>query len=335
MNRLALSLLFLFVGACVCEDLSVPGSLDNFEGSYVFPDGSYLYLCQDGVKVEGSFSEKGILRGGVSGASSSLLTGNFWTAGTGPCVTGTFSFILQSYGVNGSYVCNAITGSIPWTATRTSNFRPSDENCALTIDSSSKKNLEGRWINNDGLELNACFIKPTATVDETFQGSLERVNSDGVIVDWFLNGFWVDSGRIFLGTWYQDLSAGAAIFYLRNNGNVDYFWWTGLLHNQGQTYLDINQLNNPALHGKGTYKLPIGGPVEHETTSAACNVDFALKSLVLANLGAAKPDDDDNYYYFIDTEYLDVINYINYTPVASASSLGVSVVLLALIVLLF
>jgi len=323
MSRLAVVLLIALIGAVACDHLG------NFEGSYVFADGSSFYLCQDGTQVQGAYSELGLVRGGAVGAQ---MTGNFWSAGRGPCVLGTVELDYTDEGVEGTFVCNALPGAQPIRVTRVSNFRPTDSQCGIISESGAS--LEGKWINNDGLELDACFRVPGDRVDdETFQASLQRVNSDGVVVDWFLNGYWVDSGRIALGTWYQDLSAGAFMLYLRNNEQIDYVFWTGLLFDEGRTYIDMNQLNNAELHGTGTFKLPFGGSPAHQTTSNQCTRNEILQTLVLKNLHQL--EDDDNYYYFVQTEYLDAFEYVKDLSSGAGSVLPLVALVASLIVVLF
>jgi hypothetical protein len=203
-----------------------------------------------------------------------------------------------------------------WDTEKLSVFRPPDSQCAL-LRQPSDIDLQGEWIDSNSLSFDVCFIDPD---DDDFdvKSSLQHRTSDGVIQDWFVEGEWFNDGKILQGTWFTDLSAGAVLFYLRNNGNVDYFWWTGLVFERGLTYIDFLQLGDVTLHGRGTFLGPrssilFGDCVKYEV----------LKTFVITNLPR---DDDDNYYYFVETQYLDDNDFL-YLRVDSAGSLVASVML--------
>jgi hypothetical protein len=315
MSRLALSLLVVFLTSvvlCATDAVDeVEVQLGTFEGSYSLSTGGSLYLCQDGTSVQGSYNDLGLIRGGVAG---STLTGNFWAAGTGPCVLGTAKLTLVDFGVKGNLTCNDGVNNVGIVATKVSSYRPTDSQCGLVAESGST--VQGRWVtSNQKYELNICFIDSPA-VNYTAEGSLQRVDPDGNVLDWFFSGFWVDGGRIFLGTWYQDFSAGAILFFVNNNEDIELFFWTGLIYDQGQTFIDLNQLYNPYLHGREAYQRPPGPESEHSTSASLCEKNRQLQRLVLSNL--PREAQADNYYYFIDVAYLDDIQ--NIRPFVSESS---------------
>jgi len=110
---------------------------------------------------------------------------------------------------------------------------------------------------------------------------------------------------------------------LRDNGNVDYFWWTGLVKQGGQTYIDGLQLNDPNLHGRATFNGP-----RSTITAADCTRFEVLKTFVFTNL---PPRNDDNYYYFVDTEYLDSAKFVYLYVENEAGQLAISLLFIALI----
>lgn len=222
----------------------------------------------------------------------------------GPCVRGTFEFDMTTDGFSGFYTCQYLEGSRAWDAQRTSIFRPPDSQCALLYKPDTL-DLEGEWIDasNSALNIDICFQDPDDD-DETVKASLQHRTSAGVIEDWFIAGTWYNDGKILQGTWYTDLNAGAIMLYLRNNGNIDYFWWTGLVFDSGQTYIDYLQLGDITNHGRGTFNGPRSQIVYED-----CSKYEVLEKYVKVNLPR---DDDDNYYYFIQTYYLDhyLFNYL-------------------------
>lgn len=211
---------------------------------------------------------------------------------------------------------------------RTSSFRPLNSQCGLSFD--GNVDLEGNW-GDSILPLDLCFRTPDDDNgdddDDTVQGSMQIVRPDGVIRDQFVTGYWGFDGKIFSGTWYQNFNAGAILMYLRDNGDIDYTWWTGLLYDNGDTYIDYAQMNNPEKHGFGTIKGP-----RATTTFDACTTYEVLQTYVLENL----PNPRDNYYHFIDQAYLpDVLRYVVPESESSAVALTVTVTLVVIVAFLF
>jgi len=323
---------FLIVLFCIVFAAEEANSQVNFEGTYTLSDGSSLFLCQTGSGVQGSFSELGLIRGTVS-SDGQTLKGTFWAAGSeGSCNTGDITLALTDFGLTGNSNCNGDKSNTKaWSADRVDSFTPSDLSCALI--STDGSTLEGYWLNSDNLALNLCFTTASNADSDTVKASLQRVDHDGVTVNWYLTGQWVDSGRIFLGTYYQDLAAGAVLFWLSDNGDVNYYWWTGLL--RGDTYIDLNQLNNPYKHGVESYQLPAGNQAAHTTNYASCNAFDILQTYVLTNL----PIDEDNYYYFVSTEYLeDIVNVratsFQFDTASNASIISLSFLLVLVVLVL-
>jgi len=269
--------------------------LYSFEGVYSSDFGAGLYVCQDANFIRGSWDELGILVGTVDG---NVATGSYWIAGTGPCVRGQFTWTLTSEGFEGSRTCQFTDDVYPWKADQFSLFRPTNSECALLYNADGGLDIEGEWTDREQLALDVCFIDPLKDQFGTdAQVSFQKRNTEGAIVNWYAEGLWGNDGKIFQGTYYYDLNAGAILIFLRDNGNIDYFWWTGIIRTRGQTYIDELQLHDPSLHGRGTFNGP-----RTAITATDCAQFEVLKTFVFTNL----PEDDDNdYYYFVDTSYLD------------------------------
>lgn len=299
----------------------------GYEGTYTTNvKGGYLFICQNGVRIQGSYNEVGLIKGGVD--EDGKLNGEFFQAGSGNCIRGKFQLELTSWGVEGFFICSGAPGVITIQGVRTSSFRPTNSQCALSFD--GNVDLQGNW-GDSILPLDLCFRTPDDDNgdddDDTVQGSMQVVRPDGVIRDQFVTGFWGYDGKVFTGTWYQNFNAGAILMYLRENGDIDYTWWTGLLFDNGDTYIDYAQINNPAKHGFGTIKGP-----RATTTFDACTTYEVLQTYVLENL----PNPRDNYYHFVDQAYLpDVLRYVLPESESSAVAIRMSMILLVIAVFLF
>lgn len=323
MVRLPIAFLALFLGVALAGTVQF-----GFEGSYSTNiKGGSLNICVDGAKVQGAYNEVGIIRGGIN--ADGKVQGDFFQAGSGNCIRGQFELELTGYGVEGFFICSGKPGVTTITAVRTSPFRPSNSQCALTTDAITT--LEGNWGTNE-LPLDLCFRTPDDDNgdddDDTVQGSMQVKLLDGTIRNQFVTGYWGLDGKVFSGTWYQNFNAGAILMYIRDTGDIDYTYWSGLLFDNGDTYIDYNQINNPERHGFGT----IPGP-RSTTTFATCTSFEVLQTYVLKNL----PTPRDNYYNFIDEEYLP--ENIRYQVPLSESSTGILssclAVLVVLVVILF
>ena len=249
----------------------------------------------------------------------------------GNCIRGNFELELTSWGLEGFFICSGRPGVVTVQATKLHPFRPTDSQCGLIWEEKTDT-LEGRWtdaLNND-LYADICFRNPDDDNgdddDETVQGSLKVVSPTGEVVDTFISGFWGKDGRILSATWYQDLTAGAILMWLRNNGDIDYTWWTGLVYDNGDTFIEYAQATNPLYHGTGTYK----PSANRTTTFDECKSNEILQYFVLKNLPR---DDDDNYYYFLDTQYIEPENIRYFAQLSTDNSAtGISVSLAAIFV---
>jgi len=311
MGRLASFFILLIVGTVYLQSNERKVNpfrdpqLGSFEGTYTTNHGGLLHICQDGVKVQGYFNDVGIIQGGVT-PNGRKVNGQFFLAGYGNCIRGTFELELTGDGVEGFFVCSAQAGVTPIVAPRLNVFRPTDAQCALLWENPKvsgtvniTNTLEGHWEDTNHLPLDLCF-RSLGNDNVTVSGSMTVQNPHGLIALQYVTGFHSDQGRIFSGTWFQDFNAGAIMIWLRNNGDIDYTWWTGLIYNDGHTYIDYSQLRNRFRHGGGT----IQGP-RIDTTYDNCTKQEILERYVLKNLRSISDDDDDNYYYFIDDDYLD------------------------------
>jgi len=276
--------------------------IGSFEGEYTSPFGKGLFVCQNDDFVQGFMDEHLIFFGNTDPADGHHLEGVFYNAGTGNCATGTFEFERTSWGMEGYLVCGGNGRVIPLSEVRSSEFRPRDNQCGLLSDEDNM-DLEGRWLDENRLAMDLCFRAPDDDEgdddDETVQGSLQRLTDDGAVSDEFVTGFWHENGRIFVGTWFEDFKAGAIMMYLRNNGDIDYTRWTGLVREDGQTYIDGNQIYDHTQHQVGTFFAP-----RRTSTADECTKYEVLMPFVLRNLHAVA-DDDDDLYYFMKTYYFD------------------------------
>jgi len=239
--------------------------------------------------------------------------------GTGPCATGTIELDLTTWGVEGFYICS--NGKVvTMSSVRLNEFTPNDAQCAR-LNQDDDIDLEGRFQNKDRLFVDLCFRDPDDDGgdddDETVQTSFQLQNREsGETEDYFAAGFWYESGRVFVGTYYKDFLAGPLLMYLTPDGDVHYSIWTGLFKQEGETFLDGSQANNPALHWTGHFQGP-----RSSSTANQCTRFEVLQTFVLKNLRAIQ-DDDEDYYYFIDEKYLSysAIEYLNLLSDSSSAS---------------
>jgi len=151
----------LFVLILVSFSISGTIKFNGFEGIFTSNLGGYIYLCQDGQKVEGTFSEAALLKGGINQIGD--LQGEFYMAGAGSCFRGTFQLELTSYGVTGFYICNSRPGVNVLEGVRVNQFRPTDAQCARSYDYSNRiLTLEGHW-GTTTYPLDLCFRKKNFT----------------------------------------------------------------------------------------------------------------------------------------------------------------------------
>jgi len=291
--------------------------LGSFEGTYSSPFGLGMYICQNGNQVHGYSDESFIFRGTVD--QFDVLTGNYYQAGTGPCATGTFELDLTTWGVEGFYICS--NGKVnTMSSVRQSGFRPNAHQCA-TLWSDDDIDLEGRFQTDDRRFLDLCFRDPDDDGgdddDETVQASFELEGNDDSS-DVFASGFWYESGKIFIGTYYREFVGGPIMMFLNNDGDVSYTWWTGLFKKEGQTVLDGSQAHIHELHQTGKWNGPRSSSLSNE-----CTRYEVLQTFVLKNLRAIE-DDDEDYYYFLDERYMSASD-IEYVRVSSSSPASTTV----------
>merc|ERR1712137_14349 len=282
MFRLSVALvLFVCIGAAFGNH-GARVLLGGFEGTYTSEFGLGMFICQDGNFVYGYSDESFLFRGTVDALD--VMTGTFYKAGSGPCATGTIELDLTTWGVEGFYICS--NGKVvTMSSVRLNEFTPDD----------------------DGGDDD----------DETVQTSFQLQNREsGETEDYFAAGFWYESGRVFVGTYYKDFLAGPLLMYLTPDGDVHYSIWTGLFKQEGETFLDGSQANNPALHWTGHFQGP-----RSSSTANQCTRFEVLQTFVLKNLRAIQ-DDDEDYYYFIDEKYLSysAIEYLNLLSDSSSAS---------------
>lgn len=165
--------------------------------------------------------------------------------------------------------------------------------CAL-LDRVSPLAIEGSWEDEGGYPLDACLT------DTEFQLSYLRRAHDASLGDPLINGYADGSqflfGKVATGTWYEEDSAGPLLLFIRNNGHLDGYKWTGLLGDKGRSVIDRSQARQEEKHSLLTWVSYYG-----ETTGKECIRFRRVKTYLLDNL----PEDDDDYYFFVNDDYFD------------------------------
>lgn len=192
--------------------------------------------------------------------------------------------------------------------------------CAL-LDRVSSLAIEGSWEDEHGFPLDACL-----TDTEAQMSYLRRAN-DANLGDPLINGY-VEGvnflfGKAVAGTWYEEDAAGPILFFIRNNGHLDAYRWTGLLGDKGRTVIDRSQSRQEEKHSLFTWPSYYG-----ETTGQECIRFRRVKTYLLANL----PQDDDDFYYFVNDDYFDAEIVPQYYYVDEESGANVLIPLLSLFV---
>lgn len=309
---------------------------ENFEGTYTSQYGLGLYVCQNGNFVQASYDEAGLIRCTVN-AQTGLCEGHFWEAGSGLCNTGAFQMQITANGINGNYTCNGIDGIFEFNEHQMSNFRPTDNQCALLSysdgyddDDEDDYTLEGRWSDKDDLPTDICFLDDDDDRDIGQVVMSYDYMLDGEATEGYVSGFHSLDGKIAIGTWYEDLNAGAIIYFVRNNREVGAYWWTGLVGRRGYTFIDPAQANNPDFHDVISFN------DRAATEQSVCERYSILKRFVLKNVRFT--DDDEDGYYFVDPYFQPEVNiaeaYGYFATSSSSSTLIASVFTIASAMLL-
>jgi len=224
--------------------------------------------------------------------ASITMTGDFYEAGTGSCIHGTFEIHLTSWGFTGFKTCGGV--EFVFEEVRTNSYRPSDEQCAM-LDRVTPISIEASWETKEGYPLDGCLSNEFAGI------SYLRKNETGAFADPLIAGF-IDgtqflSGKVVSGTWYEKDSAGPILLFVRNTGILQAYRWTGLLGDQGRTVLDRTQSRQESKHFVYTWDVYAG-----ESLGSQCFRFEIIMTELLDNL----PEDDDDYYFFINSDYFDI-----------------------------
>ena len=157
------------------------------------------------------------------------------------------------------------------------------------LDLVANQTLDGSWKDIHGHAMDICVT------EQRFQLSYLRDpdNEQGPLIDGYAIGTTFVNGKVLSGTWYEEDSAGAIILFYRDNGELQYWRWTGLLGNQGRTIIDLSQYYNRKLHRTVYYPSMSGNATPKEC--ARFNI---VKDYVLATLR----QDDGDYYYFVEDD---------------------------------
>jgi len=317
--------------------------LRSFQGSYTSTGGylSTIYFCvQPDNTVHGSYDEVGLIQGQVlyKTDGTATMSGDFYEAGTSDCETGTFEIELTTWGFTGSYKCKGGGKSFKWEEVRTSNVRPSNEQCAIL--STEDLDIEGVWEDDADLPISICTTSGKATASYTIAPSPSYWGN--ALSNGYFEGTSYLGGRVLGGTWYEtqgrtyNFRAGAMLMFLRENGDLGIFKWTGLNGGEGVTAIDPTQILDESKHRVQKFRFYMGD-IANEND---CAVNDGNKGFVLLNLH----DDDEDYYYFVGSDWFnsqyvavyDVVGaeYLN-PPVSGAASLSIVVSVLLLCLSLF
>jgi len=300
MKSLAVIFLLSFVAFVCSQNFAQIGT---FEGTY--NDLAYhghTYICQNGDVIQGSFSQVAIVNGIVSGNTAS---GKIYQAGLNDCTMGTFNWTLTDEGFEGTYTCNNIPGTFPWVAKKYDVFRPTDDQCALLYDGDA--NTQGHWtIEGDSYTIDAYITNGTISDDYTLRASYQTENSGETYPNiGYIAGYSVFSGKIFIGTWYEDFRGGAVMGFLNIRQELVLYFWTGLAGRQGASIIDASELHVPDYHWVSTYHNSV------KTTVAQCERNSFLQPYVLDAL-YYYVDGDIEYIYFAYDKELQFNGYVGF-----------------------
>ena len=207
---------------------------------------------------------------------------------------GVFNITLTTNGFTGTWSCLGIDEEYDFSEIRTSSYRPSDEACAV-LDRVSNRTIEGRWEDENGQILSACMTESALRI--SFERKIVSGDYDYVIADGYVEGTNLLNGKIASGTWYERGRAGPIIYFVRSDGSLGAYRWSGLLGRRGRTVIDASQYRQEDMHQVN------GWEYWGETTGARCNANSAVKTRVLTNL----PNDDDDNYFFINSDIFDAL----------------------------
>lgn len=172
--------------------------------------------------------------------------------------------------------------------------RPSDFDCALLDHSNSDLNVAGQWANEgnfnnfvactDDDDWEASYVRP----DDTYTYGSGRTG--------YVDGFRTFlRNKVAIGTWYENFKGGAILTFVRENGDLGVFQWSGLKGDEGATVMDPYDYADDTDHF--VFNLQRVNQDQSE-----CARYRGLEQFVLTHL----PDDDElGDYFFVGDELFD------------------------------
>lgn len=228
---------------------------------------------------------------------------------------GAVSISVTADGFSGFYTCNELQGEFAWAESKLSAFRPTNSQCRLLLnndvyddDDEDDLDIQGRW-SIEGVTAeheDICFFDGF-----TAESSYEYTDESGVLLEGYSAGVYGYGGKVMVGTWYQDFTAGPIIYMMRDNFELDVFWWTGLEGREGLSVVNPLDFNEPSRHGVDQLK------DRTVTTENQCRRFEILRPFVLQNLDAA--DDNDDYFYFVGDYFNPIYGFPYYLESESSS----------------
>lgn len=190
---------------------------------------------------------------------------------------------MTSDGFAGSLTCNGASSKTNWNETKLSPFRPTDLQCAL-LDLGSSATINGRFIDSNNQPNDFCSTGDASYLYETDTG----------VENGYFEGVAHNSGKILTGTWYTPVPlAGAALYYIDVNGDIQAYFWTGLEGTSGDTIINPAQYRQSQYHYVTSYTGPAGA-------SSDCSAYASIKKKVLGDLNNYVEDDG---YYFVTSDF--------------------------------
>lgn len=200
--------------------------------------GGTLYLCFDDDDVSGSYSNFGVVSGTRSGDQ---ISGNWYEAGSGSCVSGSFSWTL---GVNensftGSYECADDDEEGDWSE---------------TFLGAAGSSIQNQYCPNLNANVEGFYTEGNARVsmcvdDDEYTASYEYDNIEG-----FEQGVAYLNGAVVGGEWYEeDGDQGVSLWFRLANGSIGNFYRSaGDSYNYSQTDVEYDvydQSGKPTSNG--------------------------------------------------------------------------------------
>jgi hypothetical protein len=218
----------------------------SFDGTYADSEasggyGGLLHLCVNDDKIEGMYSEFGIVQGEVTG---NFASGEWYEPGVEgqECTTGKFSLTLSddARGFRGFYTCSERPSELlDWVEEKVNFTTPSDRACARLASSGV---FEGNY---QSVEENASIC--TDDDGDVWYSSYTRFNS-GDEVPGRESGHIVLDFRVVLGTFVEQNLLGTTMRFLKRGGGISTVYY-GIPFGEFPSAATINPQNqDPDYH---------------------------------------------------------------------------------------